>query len=128
MQPTIPQVKHFDSTHGSAMFKLNDHPKVTLRSERDDPRLERHCRRAFPGMDFSGELGGKGYALRIASEDSVVAEWADEQPYALADRKEGYLFTIEGSEAVIRALDAAGLFYGMQTLLQLTDQNAGKFP
>lgn len=124
MQPTIPQVKHFDSTRGSAKFKLNDYPKVTLRSEQDDPRLERHCRRAFPRMDFRGELGGKGYALRIASEDRVVAEWADEQPSALTDRKEGYLLTVEGSEAVIRALDAAGLFYGMQTLLQLTDQNA----
>ncbi|RTE10835.1 glycoside hydrolase family 20 zincin-like fold domain-containing protein [Paenibacillus whitsoniae] len=124
MYPTIPQVKHFDLTNGSTVFKLNDHPKVTLRSERDDPRLERHCRRAYPGMDFRREIGGTGYALHISSKDSLVVELTDEELTALAGHKEGYLLTVQGSETSIRAMDAAGLFYGMQTLLQLMDQNA----
>jgi len=139
MLPTIPQVKRFDIDvpRGATAFKLNSNLRVTLLTERDEPRLERHCRRAFPEMDFRGEIAGTGYVLRIESEmesnykdadlgkgDRSIFKCSDEEVIELAGRKEGYRLTVDGSEAFIRALDAVGLFYGLQTLLQLAEQEA----
>ncbi|AIQ58793.1 DUF4838 domain-containing protein [Paenibacillus borealis] len=104
---------------------------LRLTMEQDDPRLELHCRRAFPDQEFTGAVSGQGYSLiiegipphaepgetRQATGSAPAVEEAD--LFVLNGRTEGYLLEVGASGAVIRALDAPGLYYGLQTLLQL---------
>lgn len=103
-----------------------------LTMEQEDPRLELHCRRAFPDQEFTGTVSGAGYSLhiqRIAPQQSGLEEMGrDTAPVTAVEevdlsvlngRTEGYRLEVRARGAVIRALDAPGLYYGLQTLLQL---------
>ncbi|MEK8126697.1 DUF4838 domain-containing protein [Paenibacillus filicis] len=125
----IPQVKQLSFLPGDS-FHLPQEPRVTLMMERADPRLELHCRRLFPGLVFSEKLGGEGYAIRIDSVDRDQEDSAARQDHAgimeetarlLSGKREGYHLQADGTGIIIQALDSAGLFYGLQTLLQLVE-------
>ena len=74
---------------------------------------------------FTGQLESQtGIRMQRGKSGKVL------QIATMADRnvlgKEGYTLTVTPSRIVLRANDAAGVFYGLQTLLQL--QTGGKLP
>ncbi|WP_169091512.1 glycoside hydrolase family 20 zincin-like fold domain-containing protein [Paenibacillus sp. PL91] len=126
----IPQTKQWVLKEGAG-FSHADPLLVELRLEQADPRLERHCRRLFPGAVVRAESASAGYAVRIgrANNDGDGARGhADEQGLSVdaataAGKREGYDLQVDESGATIRASDAAGLFYGLQTFRQLMEHN-----
>ncbi|WP_431211567.1 glycoside hydrolase family 20 zincin-like fold domain-containing protein [Puia sp. P3] len=78
-----------------------------------------------PAGWFTGQLEkSTGIRMRRGKSGKVL------QIATMADRnvlgKEGYTLTVTPSRIVLRANDAAGVFYGLQTLLQL--QTGGTSP
>ncbi|WP_247898759.1 beta-N-acetylhexosaminidase [Paenibacillus pabuli] len=153
MQSLIPQPKQIAATEGEAL-RLNGEERWSLFMEQDDPRLEIHCRRAFPGMEYTCSRIEKGYWLvieRLSGRETQQVEEAYEanaghsvheaqgvqqedppsssmisfteedetDPEGLAGRPQGYKLEVSAGRAEVYALDAAGLFYGLQTLVQL---------
>ncbi|OAX47151.1 beta-N-acetylhexosaminidase [Paenibacillus sp. AD87] len=152
MPSLIPQPKQIAASEGEAL-RLNGEEKWGLFMEQDDPRLEIHCRRAFPGMEYICSRIEKGYLLVIGrfseQETKQVVNDEDHGSHAvhevlgaqqnsqvipdvpsftqqdrmdltgLAGRPQGYKLEVSAGRAEVYALDAAGLFYGLQTLVQL---------
>lgn len=112
-------------------FQVGGVISLRLAIEQEDSRLEHHCRQAFPGQEFTSAVSGQGYSLLIQriqppagpqeggrhSEPFTAVEDIDLS--VLNGRAEGYRLEVSEGGAVIRALDAPGLYYGLQTLLQL---------
>lgn len=104
---------------------------LSLTMEQGDSRLELHCRRAFPDQEYTCAVSGRGYSLLIqhlpskaspeegVRDEALVTAVEDIDLSALDGRLEGYRLEVSEGAAVIRALDAPGLYYGLQTLLQL---------
>ncbi|QOS80451.1 family 20 glycosylhydrolase [Paenibacillus sp. JNUCC31] len=172
MQSLIPQPKQIAATEGDAL-RLKGEERLSLFMEQDEPRLVIHCRRAFPGMEYTCSRIDRGYLLVIerlpgkqmqqivdevhAAQEAHEAQEAQEAPKPqevqtvheapeamgvqqkglviadvslfigndethsarLAGRAQGYRLEVSSRRAEVYALDAAGLFYGLQTLVQL---------
>ncbi|GGF92105.1 hypothetical protein GCM10010912_41380 [Paenibacillus albidus] len=135
MQSLIPQPKQSQAKEGGPL-RLREKISLSLFMEQADPRLEIHCRRAFPEMELTCVTLGRGYSLLILSLTGQEAQGAQQEsegahasvPFTgtdeadlavLAGRAGGYRLEVSPGRAVIRALDAPGLYYGLQTLLQL---------
>lgn len=153
MQSLIPQPKQIAATEGGPL-RLTGEERWSLFMEQDDPRLEIHCRRAFPGMGYTCSRIEKGYWLvieRLSGQEMQQVEEAYEaraghsvheaqsvqqedppsssmisfteedetDPEGLAGCPQGYKLEVSAGRAEVYALDAAGLFYGLQTLVQL---------
>ncbi|CAI6076161.1 Beta-hexosaminidase [Paenibacillus sp. JJ-100] len=181
MQSLIPQPKQIVAT-GEGTLRLNEKVRISLYMEQDDPRLEMHCRRAFPNMEYTQFRIDRGYLLVVerllgqemqqivdevhkvqdahavdeaqgapkgqeaqedyetqaaqtiheASEARGVQEKGvvvsdissligkdDADPAGLDGRPQGYRLDVSPQRAEVYALDGAGLFYGLQTLIQL---------
>lgn len=143
MKSLIPQPKQM-VTAGQKGLHTGDGVQLELYADHIDPRLETHCRRAFPGARLTVSPAERGFTLvirpqssdRSAAEpeggESAVAVAAEPDaasaPPAAADaaswagldgRAEGYRLEVTADHAVLCALDAPGLYYGLQTLLQL---------
>lgn len=121
--------------------------RLRLAMEVEDPRLVLHCRRAFPGREVTAAVTGAGEGYSLLIEEIVRIEGTEETESTSAQavpgeagptngrasvadpakadlsplkgRAEGYILEVSASGAAIRALDAPGLYYGLQTLLQL---------
>ncbi|WP_256984443.1 MULTISPECIES: glycoside hydrolase family 3 N-terminal domain-containing protein [Paenibacillus] len=167
MQSLIPQPKQIVATEGGPL-RLNGEERLSLFMEQDDPRLEIHCRRAFPGMGYTCSGVKKGYLLVIEGlsgqetqqevhgvqeayaihevQEVQEAQTVHEAPEAMGAQPkglitsdvssftgkdetdpsgldvhhpQGYKLEVSNGRAEVYALDAAGLFYGLQTLVQL---------
>ncbi|WP_240647612.1 glycoside hydrolase family 20 zincin-like fold domain-containing protein [Paenibacillus nanensis] len=137
----IPQVKQQHLTEAPRAFAWGGRLKVTLLMERRDDRLELHCRRLMPGMELSVREGAEGYAVRMehvlagdsggqSSFETGVKEQSALDRFisvggmdAIKGKPEGYILQV-GEDAIgIQSQDAAGLFYGLQTLRQLVEQH-----
>lgn len=105
---------------------------IVLFQEKEDKRLTAAVQRLFPGSVWHSApaAGGCPYTFRWGT-DADEADKADEAGLedkadlaaALEEiRPEGYVLHAVGRSARIFASDPAGLFYGMQTLRQLLDQ------
>lgn len=121
MLVTIPQVKEIRTTESGA-FTLEPGMELTLLQEQADARLEAHCRRAFPEQPLRHGAVSGGYLLRLGQPAGQEPALDPSTVNLLTGRPEGYVLTLEESGAEIKALDAAGLFYGLQTLQQLMEQ------
>ena len=78
---------------------------------------------------------GESAYLKEYARKHQLGTWSDEKPTSNAiileiadtlpgmDNPEGYVLLTDKSGVKISALSEAGLFYGMQTLLQMTDEN-----
>lgn len=142
MYNLLPEPQQLKLEDGSA-FQIKDGVWLSLMMEQEEPRLERHCRRAFPGAKLASSTEGSGYSLLLHSaagtsaderlqkgalgggsgENGVAGAGLVGVPEAelslLEGRKESYLLEVSEHRVRIRATDAAGLYYGLQTLLQL---------
>ncbi|MEK3712971.1 glycoside hydrolase family 20 zincin-like fold domain-containing protein [Paenibacillus sp. FSL R7-0333] len=142
MYNLLPEPQQLKLEDGSA-FQINDGVWLSLMMEQEEPRLERHCRRAFPGAKLASSTEGSGYSLLLHSasgksagerlqkgalgggggENGVAGAGLVGVPEAelslLEGRKESYLLEVSEHRVRIQATDAAGLYYGLQTLLQL---------
>jgi|GEM_PF-92521 len=154
MQSLIPQPKQIAANKGEAL-RLNGEERWSLFMEQDDPRLEIHCRRAFPGMGYTCFKIEKGYLLiieHLSGQETQQVVDDDHGTYGahtvhevlgtqqkspvtpgvssftqqdktdltgLDGRPQGYKLEVSAGRATVYALDAAGLFYGLQTLVQL---------
>ncbi|MGG1514920.1 DUF4838 domain-containing protein [Paenibacillus oryzisoli] len=120
MIQTIPQVKQIRYLDG-AVFQLDDRAAIHLRMEASEPRIVAAVSRLFPGQSVVCEehKGVAGYLFsingRLGSE--ALNKLHPEQ------QSEGYLLELEGSSVTIAAAQAAGLFYGLQTLRQIIDNH-----
>ncbi|WP_339279399.1 DUF4838 domain-containing protein [Paenibacillus sp. FSL H3-0329] len=129
MQSLIPQPKQIQAKEGEA-FLFSEGVSLSLYMERHDQRLVVHCRRAFPELECTHVISGKGYSLILQSLSQPETKGAqpDEVDLKLLNgRAEGYRLEVSERRMVIQALDAPGLFYGLQTLLQLR-KSAGEVP
>ncbi|WP_336762202.1 glycoside hydrolase family 3 N-terminal domain-containing protein [Paenibacillus sp. USHLN196] len=135
MQSLIPQPKQIAAIEGGSL-RLDGETRLSLYMEQEESRLEIHCRRAFPGMEYTCSRIDKGYLLVVerfsdqetqqgAHEKSTltptVTSFAEreEKLARLAGRSEGYTLEVSVRRAEVCAQDAEGLFYGLQTLVQL---------
>lgn len=129
MQSLIPQPKQIQVKEGEA-FQFSEDVSLSLYMEQHDPRLVVHCRRSFPELECTQVISGKGYSLILQSLSQPETKGAqpDEVDLKLLNgRAEGYRLEVSERRVVIRALDAPGLFYGLQTLLQLR-KSVGEVP
>ncbi len=69
------------------------------------------------GAILAGKLEGMGVAVETGESNPAVVLTAEGADSSLGD--EGYILKITDSGAVVRSSGEAGLFYGVQTLLQL---------
>ncbi|MFE6076915.1 beta-N-acetylhexosaminidase [Paenibacillus sp. NPDC057886] len=151
MQSLIPQPKQIAATEGEAL-RLNGEERLSLFMEQDELRLEIHCRRVFPGMEYTCSRIEKGYLLVIGRlSEQEAQQVVDEEHEAdavhkvlgaqqkspvnpgpssfiqqdrtdltgLDGRPQGYKLEVSAGRVEVYAQDAAGLFYGLQTLVQL---------
>lgn len=124
MIPLIPQPKQVEVRDGER-FRLPTRPHVRLTMPYDDQRLARHLRRAFPELELDESQRSTGWQLIVIGASSCIeaAVEAEDSPLqaVLAEQQEGYQLNITAAEARITAIASVGLFYGLQTLLQLLD-------
>ncbi|NQX47821.1 family 20 glycosylhydrolase [Paenibacillus tritici] len=122
-------------------LQIREGVHLHLTMEQEDPRLELHCRRAFPDQEVTSAVSGRGYSLHIQQtlpqqtgseeigRDTAPVKAVEEADLSVLNGKaEGYLLEAGARGAVIRALDAPGLYYGLQTLLQLQSLYGGDIP
>ncbi|MDO3411094.1 family 20 glycosylhydrolase [Saccharibacillus sp. CPCC 101409] len=129
MNQLLPQPQRLRRKTGKP-FRIGKDSVLELVTERQEPRLERHCRRAFPEAQLSCIVGGSGYSLCIGasgSEDGSESQ-APRQEAAASSREQGYRLEAAEERIHIVAPDAAGLYYGLQTLLQLPDSQGNIDP
>jgi len=140
MLPLIPQVKDLTLGHGKG-FLLTEHAKLQLVMEKRDERLGRHCQRILAGADYKEQIGNKGYVCRVtgaAPEGEPLPDHGNDADgragvsniaiQMLTHKREGYYLQISEDGILIEALDAAGLFYGLQTLSQLIELSSPLIP
>ncbi|MRN53773.1 family 20 glycosylhydrolase [Paenibacillus monticola] len=132
MHHLLPEPQQLKIEGGSA-FQTKDGVTLSLMMEQEELRLERHCRRAFPGTKLSCFTQGCGYSLllhgaageatgglpQIGAARPRPAGVPEAELSLLEGRKEGYMLEVSEHRVSIQAVDAAGLYYGLQTLLQL---------
>ncbi|WP_246310995.1 glycoside hydrolase family 3 N-terminal domain-containing protein [Paenibacillus xylanilyticus] len=153
MQSLIPQPKQIAAIEGGPL-RLDGEARLSLYMEQDESRLEIHCRRAFPGMEYTCSRIDKGYwliverlsgketqqgdhevhgahevdevheVLRGQKKSQVISNFSSfteegEADLGLAGRPQGYRLKVSAIRAEVCAQDAEGLFYGLQTLVQL---------
>lgn len=132
MLSLIPEPKQVRFKEGRPL-QTGDGVSLSLFMEQEEPRLEIHCRRAFQDQEFTKTVaaGRRGYSLlikRILPQALFDAGGYDTAPTTavedldlsvLVSRAEGYRLEVSEGAAVISALDAPGLYYGLQTLNQL---------
>ena len=78
---------------------------------RDADHLRNYLAEQFPGMTEKTAKSKNQIELRITPDSAIPAE--------------GYNITVDKNNIVITASDAAGLFYGLQTIRQIADNNDG---
>lgn len=81
----------------------------------DRCRLTSYLSATFPEVSPAGSKGRKRIELCITGDDSTASP-------------EAYTLTSDSKRIVIRATGMAGLFYGIQTLRQIADNNGGIIP
>ncbi|WP_020615077.1 glycoside hydrolase family 20 zincin-like fold domain-containing protein [Paenibacillus daejeonensis] len=120
----IPQPRQLNLSDGTGdSFQLPQRPQVRLAMEHDDPRLSRHLARAFPALELEENRSASGWQLVINGAAYQVEKAAgdDSLPPHPAGQPEGYRLDITAAQASIVSAGPAGLFYGLQTLLQLLE-------
>ena len=100
--------------NGDKNFEIND--KTTwciVGADSDDAnRLKNYVIGLFPDMVEKTSRSKNQIELRVVSDSGILAE--------------GYSLDVDKDRVVITATDAAGLFYGVQTVRQIADNNDGK--
>lgn len=127
MLQTIPQVKELRMrTQDGGAFSPGQGAglQLLLRLERPEGRLEAHAQNAFPDCRLESAHTPKGYLLWLGKSGRREPVLKPDTLSSLEGRPEGYVLTVEAAGVEIQALDAAGLFYGLQTLRQW----AGRYP
>lgn len=72
MQSLIPQPKQMTAVQESPL-RLDGKARISMYMDQEDPRLAIHCRRAFPGLQYTSSRIDKGYML-------VVERLSDQEP------------------------------------------------
>lgn len=100
--------------NGDKNFEIND--KTTwciVGADSDDAnRLKNYVIGLFPDMVEKTSRSKNQIELRVVSDSGIPTE--------------GYSLDVDKDRVVITATDAAGLFYGVQTVRQIADNNDGK--
>lgn len=123
---TIPEVRHIRYS-GEGAFRRTKDCVFHVRLEQPDSRILRLLQREFPGIPVVGGEApeGAGYAVSLGA--SRCGQPADVTGIAVPSSgiEEGYELAVRPERIEVRAVRAAGLFYGLQTLRQLLDTAAG---
>jgi hexosaminidase len=111
--PIVPRPAHLEAREGEFVL----HPRTTIVVSASDSML---------GHRLARELApATGYALRVvvgdapAQDSSLSRLVLQRDPTRASLGTEGYTLTVSAHEVRIRAGDAPGLFYGVQSLRQL---------
>ena len=116
--PTIPLVKSCTPFEGERFLPDRRSPLFLSAAGLPEPKLNAAVRSLFPEQECR-EVPADGLA-------PYTLQWGrppvEPEPHDVMQLpSQGYSLTMRGRSASIRASDAAGLFYGMQTLRQLLD-------
>ena len=118
-QSVIPQPQSIKMTGGQ--FIINENTKLYMNMKRKDKRMMRKYLETLPYKFLSGKEKSKENVIKLL----LVPEKKDSKDKKNCETcKQKYTLSITPLQVVINASDAAGLFYGLQSMLQLTSRTS----
>jgi hypothetical protein len=127
-RPLLPQPQQV--TYGTGALPVN---KLSIRfAMTPDPQDRFAAEQLAKGLSSFGQTpvsiqkGGTAKGAVLLNRIGKGAEVPGDKEGAGPDSRESYTLTVNGGGAEIRASSSAGLFYGVQTLLQLVEMQGGR--
>ena len=99
---------------GDKSFKINEKTTLFLSglSDADRERLTQLLSSRLPGVEIRQSRSNNQIELRLIPDSTIIPE--------------AYKIKVDKKHVVVTASAAAGLFYGVQTLAQIIDENGGE--
>ena len=99
---------------GDKSFKINEKTTLFLSglSDADRERLTQLLSSRLPGVEIRQSRSNNQIELRLIPDSTITPE--------------AYKIKVDKKHVVVTASAAAGLFYGVQTLAQIIDENGGE--
>ena len=101
-------------TAGAGHFKLNSNTPIVI--SKDTPQLRHLARYLSDKLHTATWMFAEITSKQVTADSSIVLVTSSE---GTPDHEEGYSLTVTPAQVEIRARSSNGLFYGIQTLLQL---------
>ncbi|TDE15215.1 glycoside hydrolase family 20 zincin-like fold domain-containing protein [Dyadobacter psychrotolerans] len=121
MLPVLPYPQFVAQTAGVFNYTSNIAFKTTALSPEQSDRLRSHWQDFKSQMETSGQSGQLSVELFFIKDAKQQPEfWARAKSYQDSIGNEGYILMAAGNKIMIAANSETGLFYGLQSLRQLT--------
>ncbi|GBF73030.1 hypothetical protein PA598K_01312 [Paenibacillus sp. 598K] len=127
MTTLIPQAQQVQPLEG-APWRAPERLYARLRLRQADPRLARYLQRRYPSLTLEEQIDADHWSVILSAQPIAATDADVPLPETLTDRPQGYHLTVETDRVRIAAADAPGLYYGLQTLLELTESEPAGVP